>query len=628
MSDPLRKLNFPFSHALNRRAFIAGGAAALATGVLDSCGGGGSSASSPATPSPTPNPAPTPTPTPTPLSIASISSSSPMALTPITLTLAGFDSTKPFTVSFSDPSGNQIPQTPIRFQSDGTVVIAAPLFIDATKGTTGSFSTTLTVTQNGSKATSGSITVNDLPQLTALGVPLGAVSRAFIIHQEISLGQSINAQQAVSLLPKQSANGQLITHLQTQLLNLVMARNDIDRIVADNTVSIPVGSMPDGTPLAFNADSVAMMDRIIAQYLLVSTNNGTQLPQVVRRRGQKQPAIHAAAATVPTPNPMAVIIQGITTLSGSVSLLTTQQTLATSSSSTLDNWLSIASTGTSFVGLGATVLGLGAAAVGAPAIATFFGAVAVGAAFIGLATCAASIGNDLYNIGSNAYGLYSGDPKASVTDLEKATASLVSDTVVGYLNAEGMGGLSKGLTAAADSMFGSVFKATAEDAELGFAALATSTDNLMIQTSLSEDGASATESAQSATSSEFGIVDGTVDVSNSEGPTLSGLTGVGVGNDATATIDLTSMAAPDGTYNLLLPIGSQDLDYASMLTVAFDPVDYYDAALGGNSVPILGSSVVNLSGVNPNTPIAGPSLAAVCNDTDAGDPDGDDPDCD
>jgi hypothetical protein len=59
---------------------------------------------------------------------------------------------------------------------------------------------------------------------------------------------------------------------------------------------------------------------------------------------------------------------------------------------------------------------------------------------------------------------------------------------------------------------------------------------------------------------------------------------------------------------------------------AFDPVDLYDPSI--NTLTVLDSSVVDLSGINTNTPITGPSLVGTCNDTDSGSPDGDDPDCD
>ena len=121
-----------------------------------------------------------------------------------------------------------------------------------------------------------------MPQLSDLGVPLGTISRAFLNYQAIILGQSINAQQAISLLPSAGNpdNATLLADMKTQLLNIIKARNDIDRVVSDNSVSISIGTTPTaGLPLSFDVNSVTMMDRVLAQYLLAGTNNGTILPR-------------------------------------------------------------------------------------------------------------------------------------------------------------------------------------------------------------------------------------------------------------------------------------------------------------------------------------------------------------
>lgn len=346
MSNSGGNSGVPFLYSINRRVFLAQSAAVAASTLLPSCGGGGNSNS------PTPNPNPNPT----SLSLVSISPTNPTALNPITVQLSGFDSTKPFTVAFSGQ-----PQTPIRFQSDGTVVIAAPVHIDASAGATASFSTTLTITQNGSTVSSP-IVINDLPQLSDLGVSLGVMSRAFLIYQEIVLGQSINAQQAISLLPNApSSNGTLLANLQNQLLNVIRARNDIDRIVSDNSVSIQVGSAPDGTPISFDINSVTMMDRLFAQYLLATTNNGTVLPQVKysgsRRHGNRRKRVEEPHPLAAPPSGFAQTIAGlISTVSGGVSYLSNQQTqTSTPAPTTLDSRLSSISAGAGYLSAGGTV---------------------------------------------------------------------------------------------------------------------------------------------------------------------------------------------------------------------------------------------------------------------------------
>ena len=238
-----------------------------------------------------------------------------------------------------------------------------------------------------------------------------------------------------------------------------------------------------------------------------------------------------------------------------------------------------------------------------------------------------AIGNDVYNLYTNVSDLVTNQPGASVAKVGSAFSSLVTDGVVTYLNAEGMGGLQTGASKAIGSVFEDIFKATEESTTLGTTALVVSTDNLLIQQALEGDSNSANNSIQSVSPSDFGLVTGVCTISNSQGPILSGLSGVGAADNGSVPDTLTSIAAPDGSYQLVLPVGSPDLTYTAMDIAAFDPVDLYDPSI--NTLTVLGSSpVVDLSSVNSNAPIAGPSFPGACNDTDAGSPDGDDPDCD
>ncbi len=619
MSDNSGEPCLLFPYSLTRRAFMVQGATTFASVLLASCGGGSN------TPTPTPTPTPSPSPTPSSgISITSISPSNPIALTPITVQLAGFDSTKPFMVEV----GGQA-QTPIRVQSN-TVVLAAPANFDGSTGATSSLSTTLSVSQNGSTASSP-IQIGDMPQLSDLGVPLGTISRAFLNYQAIILGQSINAQQAISLLPKAGSpnNALLLSHLMTQLLNVVKARNDIDRIVSNNATSIPIGTTPTaGLSLTFDVNSVTMMDRVIAQYLLAGTNNGTILPQAKKSRKHKNgmkvtPLASGGSAFWTT------LTQVINTESGAVSYLSNQQTQAATDSSTFDRTLSAVSMYSSYVTAGATLIGLATAATAA---APVFAGLATAAAITGFLAGSLAMGNDYVNLFTSVYAYASNEPGASAAKIGSAFTSLLADGVTTYLNAEGLGGvLGAGAsvsTTLLNSIYKDIFTATADSVTLGTASLAVSTDNLLIQQALSADSNTANASIQSVSPTDFGLVTGMCTISNSQGPILSGLSGVGTGDaNGSAPDTLTSIAAPDGSYQLVLPIGSPDLTYSAMDVAAFDPVDLYDPTI--NTLTILGtSSVVDLSGVNPNTPIAGPSFAGACVDTDAGSPDGDDPDCD
>jgi len=371
------------------------------------------------------------------------------------------------------------------------------------------------------------------------------------------------------------------------------------------------------------------MDRVILQYLLASTDNGTVIPAAAKARQHGKRLRIAKEIAALSSGQVSAIVQGISALTGAASFKTTQQTKSDPKSSYLDNFLSAASTDLGMVTVGLSVVALFAGTIaGAPVIAGAAGALATYSAIAGLVVASASVGNDLYNVATNTYGWISGQPGSSAADVGKAASSLVSDTVMAYLNAEGLGGLNG--TAAigpiATSVFKGIFDATSQDVELASAGLLYTVQNLLIQSDLSSDSTAASKSVQSVTPSNFGQVDGTVSISNSQGPILSGLTGVGAGDNGSAPDTITSIAAPDGTYDLVLPLGSQVLSYPAMDIAAYDPVDLYDPSI--NTLTVLASSVVDLSGVNANAPIVGPSLAGTCNDTDAGNPDADDPDCD
>jgi len=543
--------------------------------------------------------------------------------------LSGFDPTKPFTVAFGGQS-----QKPIRIDSSsGAIIIAAPANIDATVGATAAFSTTLSISQNGNTVSSP-IQISDMPQLSDLGVPLGTISRAFLNYQAIILGQSINAQQAISLLPKAGNvnNATLLANLKTQLLNVIRARNDIDRVVSNNSISIPIGAGPGGIPLSFDVNSVTMIDRVLAQSLLTGTNNGTLLPQVRRARKNSKRRHAPTVETLAAGNGTAFwngLTQVINTESGAVSYLANQQTLKESNSSFLDQYLSNLSAYSSYLTLGATAVGLAASAASLPAVAGFAGLVATGAIIAGFLAGTAAIGNDAYNLYTSVADLVDHEPNASAAKVISALSSLATDGVVTYLNAEGMGGVNgveTGVGPAFNSLFTELYTATADSTTIGTAALLASTGNVLVQQTLSADSNTAASSIQSVSPSDFGLVTGMCTISNSQGPILSGLSGVGAGNNGSTPDNLATIAAPDGTYSLVLPLGSPSLTYTTLDIAAFDPVDLYDPSI--NTLTVLGSSVVDLSGVNPNTAITGPSFVGSCNDTDSSNPDGDDPDCD
>ena len=349
------------------------------------------------------------------------------------------------------------------------------------------------------------------------------------------------------MLPKAGnpTNAALLADLKTQLLNVIRARNDIDRVVSNNSTVIPIGTTSSGIPLSFDANSVAMMDRVLAQYILATTSNGTVLPQAKARKSRRK-SKYALTVTPLASGSSAfwtALTQVINTTTGAVSYLSDQQ-LQKHKHTTFDDLLSTISIDSSVIPPGQRRLGL-LRRRGAAPLAAALGTAAAAATIIGFLFATASIGNDLVNVYTNVAGLVNHDPNVNAADLGKSLASLATDGIVAYANAEGMGGLQAGASAALGSVLDDIFNASAKSTTWGTAALLGSTDNLLWQKALSTDSNDAASSIGSVTPSDFGIVDGPCTIGNSQGPILAGLSGVGVGNaNGSAPDTLTSVAAP------------------------------------------------------------------------------------
>src|SRR5579864_2537364 len=127
--------------------------------LLSGCGNGSSASNG----SPLP---PTPTPTPTPvatIAITGISSSTPRALTSLSISTSGINVSQPVAVMLSNSAGFSAILTPMRTQSDGTVVVALPIFIDPTTGKTNNLNASLSIGQGGLASAPVSLTVQDIP---------------------------------------------------------------------------------------------------------------------------------------------------------------------------------------------------------------------------------------------------------------------------------------------------------------------------------------------------------------------------------------------------------------------------------------------------------------------------------
>jgi FG-GAP-like repeat len=569
--------------------------------------------------------------------ITGVSSASPVALTPLYITASGLDMTQSFSVTLSNSSGYTVQLTPLRIQGNGSIVVPMPLYIDPTTGKTNSIAANLTVSQGSQTSAGVNLIVQDIQPLSTYGTNLGDISRAFYNYQITSLGRMLNNLQAMQAIPgNQVDTTQAQANVSLQLANAIRARNDIDRIIVNNLQTISGSSpLPDGTSVNFDANSLEVMDRVIGMYLTalqpsISNAIANMSAKDVNRysRGAKQftplwefrqirkrlaksneEAVTAPALTMQT------LLQALGLVSSGETIAGAVRTNMQSDSTLGDRLISIAGGGAALVGAAATV-------VGAPEI------VAV-ATIVGVASSVAAIGNDFYHIGTDlskietltAAGI---DPTALATaqnDLSASVKNLPLDVLGTLLTpltipAEGAAFLGEEVVQVLTETAG------APGAVIQGGALLVSTLQLEVQNSAIKDQ-EAIESAAaqfptpfSSPTSGFADIIGSESISNSEGPILSGLTGDSISDVSGSSF--TAIADANGNYDVRVPLGDSTLTYTTMTVNAFDPV----------SGLVLASTPWNLAGILAGPPNPGPGLSGTCTDTDAGNPDGDDPDCD
>jgi hypothetical protein len=640
--------------------------------TASSCGGGGGGGSGAAPASPPP---PTST-TPPPPTIQSVSTTTPQALTAFGIATAHVDVTKPFTVLLNTARGTDtgnIQLTPIRTQSDGTIILAAPIHIDGATGDSVDLPATLTIAQNSVTSAPISLSIGHLPTNAELGTSLGQVSRAMYIYQQLAMGANLNALGGLALLQGGAAAGasvksattakvqrraafskegmkqlqaikktapprtqvasitatDLMTTAQTLLTNTIMARSDVDRIVTDNTVSIPVTTAPDGTPVAFNATSVDMLDRVLAQYLLaVYSSSVTQgAPGSIKSETRED---GTAGATLSGITQLTTFLNTIGGAAGGVSsgyTLWAQKPDTTA----VDNALAAVSLLQTAATVGGALVAVGAAVVGAPEIAIAAGAVVTYSALAGIAISGAAVVNDLYHLGTTLAPVVSGDTTiADVQNtLEQQGAALLSDSVQVFIQGVGVGGLANAAeavlsqTVATDVwpiVMGGLLESSGKDAALAAAGLAAGSLNLAAQTLLEDSNTAAQQDAAATTLTAgqgWADLNGIVAITNAQGPILSGLSGINV-EDASGNVYLQTMADPDGNYMLAVPTGTSLSTMGGLMLNAIDPV----------AGEILDSTTLDVSNLVPGSSQTLGTLTGTCNDDDATDPDADDPDCD
>jgi len=220
-----------------------------------------------------------------PFSIASVSSTSPTPLSPLTITLAGRKYSGEVSVMFYDAAGFSFYTSPLRYATNGTVIVAVPLYVDPVTSLITNGVVSLAVqeslprrpleTKGGPAAPvqphdiTAPVTLNiqNLPPLSSYGTQPGEISHAFLIYEAMLIADRRGLLQAVQLLEPSIDTSTTQSHLTTLLEKSLGARSEVDSLLLTNATVISWGTLPDGSPAQFGQTELDLMDRIFAVYL-------------------------------------------------------------------------------------------------------------------------------------------------------------------------------------------------------------------------------------------------------------------------------------------------------------------------------------------------------------------------
>ena len=534
---------------------------------------------------------------PPPLAVTSVDTTSPTALSPIHVTTKGLDSSGPVTATFTAPSGFTVTLSAVGTASNGTVTVPVPYPFDPKTGSFGATHLTMTLQQGRNTANSVGLDVQDLPQLADFGTRLGVITRTYMVYEEISLGRQLGEMIAMSASPINHVDlSREKADVNTALLAVIRARNDVDRVMTNNALRIPAGTI-NGTPVAFDKNVLELTDRMIGTYLL-------SMGSVYRPPGSA-----SGSGLVRRPSSGG---------SGAPRSPRVDQNGLTSVLNFLKGYNAGIGVPTAFRSAGNAKGPIQEAAGYVSAVAGTAGAIALvvlgpeAALVAGLGLIAATatsvlLGIDVGHMATDIGGIMSPPPgttlAGNLTALKNDSLAAVNDSVSVVLNQEKLflNGISTGAQVA--WQFGGLVSTAAQqffgDEPLNLQTSRAAADQM---TSIPPD----------MPSLGFADVTGQFNVGNSQGPILSALEATFIGVPAISY----GLVDGNGAYDMLVPTGSS-FDIMQAL-YGYDPI----AGTQLNNVP------VDLTGAKPGATITAPPMSATCNDADAATPDDDDPDCD
>ncbi|CEF49260.1 unnamed protein product [uncultured bacterium] len=533
--------------------------------------------------------------------------STPIPLTPLTLSTTGIDPTSPVSVSFFNSAGFSVSYQPIRVESDGTVVVAVPLYVDPSTNNVTSGTVSMILTQGSNSSPPISLDIQNLPTLDAYGTQLGEISHAVLVYEATLLGRRLNELQAFQILPGNTVDtSQAQATLKSRLSAVIKARSDVDRVMIDNSVVIANGAFPDGAPIRFDKDSLDIMDRMNALFLT----------QTIVPLAQSSGLSSSGLSSSGLSSSASPLSQTTTASSGQAGLSASQlkddlavlekitgvNAIGQSAlkTSTVKNWTDIVEASATGLGGVAATLPKGvieeSSKYGLGALGSILGSVDIlssvcadDAAFL----YGAVTGDQaLMNISLNAMNSLD-RPKLfnAFTDL---TLTLLGGPTFpdGWNNVSTVGGFIKSYY------------------DFGEAALVEA-DTKYQPIDL--------EYPTPFTSPTQGIaqITGIADISSNQG-IAAPQSSINLCCMGASALEIQGIADPSGDFDLFVPLGVPNTPYNSLTLNAFDFI----------SDITLSSETVDLSGLDTSQPVQVPTMISTCDDTDAGNPDGDDPDCD
>jgi hypothetical protein len=532
-------------------------------------------------------------------------------------------------IQFSDGSGFSVSEQPIRVASDGTVVAATPLYINSSSGQIGAGTVSLVLTQGNVSSSPVSLIIQDLPSVSSYGTQNGQITHAFLTYAEMRAARRLGEFQAFAELPGNTIDtSQAQATLQTHLADLIQARNDSDRVSLDNSLIINGGSLSNGNSIQFDQNSLDMMDRVFGLYL-------TELPTIYSSPGtgaalkskhfhhlQRRPK-GSLLRSKPLPRFLVSPEQASSGgLSAVLSFLTTVDSLNTVDQEFLPSFYKDA---TLFDKVQAIVTG--GTAVYAMALGTGTLGQQVTGLALGTLLPAVHLLDDFtmesYDLGRIIVASATGNDPAVLQAAQQDIANRSNDawnsliqTEVNLATVGAFGGFGTEVYQsflAAQSTGGLALQTALFVNDVGFCA---QTSCYTVYENAALGVAAEVASVFPSDTQGFGVVSGTVNISNDQGGNLVGDTGIAVGSFDVQSSDMTALADPNGNYDFFIALQAPNTNYANLTVTAFDPV----------TSNILSSTPIDLSGLNTSTPQQLPTLQGTCSDPGA--PDGDDPDCD